>query len=100
MCFHIPIHNHYKFICYASYSHVFWVDASSSKTIELALKGIAGMSVAQDFGVDGSAQSVLLWISSIKEGWLMVFDDANDLSPEAVANFFPSGNRGNILITS
>jgi hypothetical protein len=30
----------------------------------------------------------------------MVFDNADDLSPEAVANFFPPGNRGNILITS
>jgi hypothetical protein len=100
MCLHIPIHNHYKFICYPSLSHVFWVDASFSESIEMSLKGIAGMSAAQDFGVDGSVQSVLQWISSIQEGWLIGFDNADDLSPEAVANFFPPGNRGNILITS
>jgi tetratricopeptide (TPR) repeat protein len=48
----------------------------------------------------GSVQSVLRWISSIQEEWLIVFDNADDLSPEAVAKFFPPGNRGNILITS
>jgi hypothetical protein len=100
MCLHILIHSHYKFICYASFSHVFWVDASSSESIEMSLKGIAGMSAAQDLSVDGSAQSVLWWISSIQVGWLIVFDNADDLSPEAVANFFPPDNRGNILITS
>jgi Tetratricopeptide repeat len=79
---------------------VFWVDASSSESIEISLKGISCMSTAQGFGVDGSVQSVLQWISSIQEGWLIVFDNADDLSPEAVANFFPPGNRGDILITS
>ena len=97
MYLHIPIHNHYIFICYVSFSHVFWVDASSSESIEMS---IAGMSAAQDCGVDGSVLSVLQWISSIQEGWLIVFDNADNLSPEAVANFFPPGNRGNILITS
>jgi tetratricopeptide (TPR) repeat protein len=70
------------------------------ESIEISLKGISCMSTAQDFGVDGSVQSVLQWISSIQEEWLIVFDNADDLSPEAVANFFPPGNRGNILITS
>jgi hypothetical protein len=79
---------------------VFWVDASSSESIEISLKGISSMSTAQDFGVDGSVQSVLHWISSIQEEWLIVFDNADDLSAEAVAKFFPPGNRGNILITS
>ena len=100
MCLLIAIHNHHKFICYASFSHVFWVDASSSESIEISLKGISSMSTAQDFGVDGSVQSVLQWISSIQEEWLIVFDNADDSSPEAVVNFFPPDNRGNILITS
>jgi tetratricopeptide (TPR) repeat protein len=87
--------------CHPSFSYVFWVDASSSESIEFSLKDISCMSAAQDFDVDiGSVQSALHWISSIQEGWLIVFDNVDDLSPEAVANFFPSGNRGNILITS
>jgi hypothetical protein len=100
MCLLIAIHNRYKFICYTSFSHVFWVDASSTESIEISFKGISSMSTAQDFGVDGSVQSVLEWISSIQEEWLIVFDNADDLSPDAVAKFFPPGNRGNILITS
>jgi hypothetical protein len=52
---------------------VFWVDASSSESIEIALKSISSMSAAQDFGVDGSVQSVLQWISSIQEEWLIVY---------------------------
>ena len=95
MCLLIAIHNHYKLICYASFSHVFWVDAFSYESIEISLKSIFSMS-----GVDGSVQSVLQWISSIQEEWLIVFDNADNLSPETVAKFFPPGNGGNILITS
>jgi tetratricopeptide (TPR) repeat protein len=78
---------------------VFWIDASSSKSIEISLRGLSGMSTAQNFDLGGSVQSVLQWISSIQEEWLIVFDNA-DLHPETVAKFFPPGNRGNILITS
>ena len=79
---------------------MFWIDASSVESIETSLRGLSSLSTAQNFGVDGSVQSVLQWISSIQEEWLIVFDNADDLSPEAVAKFFPPGNRGNILITS
>ena len=58
------------------------------------------MPAAQDFGVDVSVESVLQWISCIQEEWLIVFDNADEPPPEVVAKFFPSGNRGNILITS
>ena len=54
----------------------------------------------QDSSVDGSVESVLQWISYIQEEWLIVFDNADDPSSEEVARFFPSGDRGNILITS
>jgi hypothetical protein len=88
-----------KFICCLSFSHVFWVDASSAQSIE-SFRGMSSMSTAQDFGVDGSVQSILQWISCIQEDWLIVSDNADDSPPEAVAKFFPLGNRGNILITS
>jgi len=65
----------------------------------MSLKGISNTSAAQDFGVDGSVGSVLQWIS-FQEEWLIVFDNADNPSPEVVAKFIPPGNRGNILITS
>ena len=78
---------------------MFWVDASSLESIDTSLRGISSIPVAQASGLDGSAESALQWISIQKE-WLMVFDNADDLPPDAVAKFIPPGNRGNILITS
>src|ERR1700735_2307654 len=66
----------------------------------MCLKGISSISAAQASGVDGSVESVLQWISCIGEEWLIVFDNADNPPPEVVARFIPSGNRGNILITS
>jgi len=89
-----------EFISCASFSHVFWVDASSHESITMTLKGISNMPAAQASGVDGSVESVLQWIAHIQEEWLIVYDNADDLVPEVVAKFFPSGDGGNILITS
>ena len=79
---------------------MFWVDASSLENIDLSLKGISSLSAAQASSQDGSAETVLQWISCIQEEWLIVFDNADDLLPDVVAKFIPPGNRGNILITS
>ena len=81
---------------HASFLHVFWVDASSVESISVSLKGIA----TQGSGMSGSVESVLQWISHIQGEWLIVFDNADDVSPEVVAGFIPPGSRGNILITS
>ena len=82
------------------FSHVFWIDASSPDTISMSLKGISSIPAAQASGVNDSVESVLQWISHIQGEWLIVFDNADDPSPEVVANFIPPGNRGNIIITS
>jgi hypothetical protein len=66
----------------------------------MSLKGISSIPAAQASCLDGSAKSVLQWISGIQKEWLIVFDNADDLSPDVMAKFIPSGNRGNILITS
>jgi len=71
---------------------VFWLDASSHESITMSLKGISNRPAAQAFGVDGSVESVLQWIASIQKEWLLVFDNADDLAPEAIAKFFPPGS--------
>ena len=71
------------------------MDASSSGTILQALKGI-GHSCA----LDGSPESALRWIGSLKENYIMIFDNADILSPAALEGYFPPGRKGNILITS
>jgi hypothetical protein len=49
--------------------------------------------------VKPSTESVFGWISTIEHEWLLVFDNA-DGDPDEVAQFFPPGNRGNVLVTS
>ena len=79
---------------------MFWIDASSIGTITRALKGICNLPEAQSFAVDGSPQSALWWISSLRENYAMVFDNADNLTPEELEQYFPPGLGGNILITS
>ena len=79
---------------------MFWIDASSLESINMSFKGISGISAGQASYLDSSAASALHWISTIQEEWLIVFDNADNLPPNVVAEFIPPGNRGNILITS
>jgi hypothetical protein len=49
---------------------------------------------------NGSPESALKWIGSLKENYILIFDNADVLSPAALEAYFPPGMRGNILITS
>jgi len=88
----------------ASFSIVCWLDASSAGTITQGLKGICNLPEARSSVLDGSLESALSWIGSLKENYVMVFDNADTLSPSELEAFFPSGQWsgqwGNILITS
>ncbi|RXW16079.1 hypothetical protein EST38_g9775 [Candolleomyces aberdarensis] len=83
-----------------SEGHVFWVDASSSDTINASLIAIADLPLALQSGLKSDAatpQQVLGWIASLKDDWIILFDNAND----EIGQFFPPGlQRGDILITS
>ncbi|KIK05358.1 hypothetical protein K443DRAFT_91410, partial [Laccaria amethystina LaAM-08-1] len=54
------------------FSIVFWIDASSVGTITQGLKGICILPEAQSSGLDGSPESALHWIGSLKENYIMV----------------------------
>jgi tetratricopeptide (TPR) repeat protein len=79
---------------------VFWLDASSAGTITQGLKGICNLPEALPCALDGSPESALLWIGSLKDNYAMVFDNADVLTPAELEAYFPPGQRGNILITS
>jgi hypothetical protein len=83
-----------------SFSHVFWVDASSVSTITQALKGVCNLPEAQFSALDGSPESALRWIGFLKENYAMVFHNADVLSPAELEAYLPPGRGGNILITS
>ena len=83
-----------------SFSHLFWVDASSEESMKTSLRSLSSLPAARNSGVDDSVDSVLQWISFLQEEWLIVFDNADVPPPEVVEKFIPPGYRGNILITS
>jgi tetratricopeptide (TPR) repeat protein len=54
---------------------------------------------ARAAGVEASSTSVLLWLASRAQSWLIIFDGA-DGGYEEIEAFIPSGKRGSILISS
>jgi len=86
---------------FPSFSHVFWIDASSVVTIQHSLKGICDLPDAQSYTLDGSPESALRWIVSLKDNYVLVLDNLDVLLSEAdLAKYLPPELRGNILITS
>ncbi|KIW28949.1 uncharacterized protein PV07_04800 [Cladophialophora immunda] len=73
---------------------VFWVDATSTETAEQSFKDIAKIG-----GLPEVFENGRLWLSSRTEEWLLIVDNADDPSTD-IANYFPPGNRGSVLITS
>jgi tetratricopeptide (TPR) repeat protein len=79
------------------FSDMFWIDASSESSLELALMQIAqANNISQE--AKPSATSSLQWISK-RANWLIVYDSA-DGHYSVVEKFLPPGNGGNVLITS
>jgi hypothetical protein len=79
------------------FSDMFWIDASSESSLELALMQIAqANNISQE--AKPSATSALQWISK-RANWLIVYDSA-DGHYSVVEKFLPPGNGGNVLITS
>jgi hypothetical protein len=77
-----------------SFTDKFFLDASTTITIETALKNIATAK-----GVGNSSQDALQWLANTNQDWLLFYDNADD--PEINLNqFLPRCNRGNIIITS
>ena len=54
----LPFHPTLDLI-FVSFSHIFWVDASSEGSMEMSLRGISSLPAAQSSHVDDSVDSVL-----------------------------------------
>ncbi|KAJ7315301.1 hypothetical protein DFH08DRAFT_942861 [Mycena albidolilacea] len=85
-----------KFINESSsrFSDTFFIDASTTTTIDTGLKNIAIVK-----GSGNSLQDGLQWLASRVEEWLLVFDNTDDPSID-LNDFIPQCNHGNIIITS
>ncbi|KAF8729341.1 hypothetical protein AX14_006248 [Amanita brunnescens Koide BX004] len=79
------------------FSDIFWIDASSTISIELGLMQIAQANNTPQRAKQ-SPRTVLQWISQ-RTKWLMIYDGA-DGHYQIVEKYLPPGNGGNVLITS
>ena len=80
--------------CHYRFSKVFFVNASSSSTIEADLSNIA---VVEDIG--STHAETVDWLSGLREEWLLVFDNADDTALD-FHRYFPSCSHGNMIITT
>ncbi|KAJ7794623.1 P-loop containing nucleoside triphosphate hydrolase protein [Mycena leptocephala] len=72
----------------------FFVDASTTETIDMGLK-----TIATTRKIGESSRDALKWFTAKQDHWLLFFDNADD--PQINLNkFFPKCNHGNIVITS
>ncbi|KAK0435462.1 uncharacterized protein EV420DRAFT_1281694, partial [Desarmillaria tabescens] len=83
---------------------IFWIDASSESTIIQSLKNIQAKYInilqkSSNFQINNES-STLDWISEFHEEWLLIYDNADHHNISLLQKYFPSGQKGNILITN
>ena len=73
---------------------IFWIDASSYITAQQGF-----LEISRTCGVEEDPKAVRQWLSNNQDPWLLIIDNADDPSLD-VSDFFPTGNRGSILLTT
>src|SRR5436189_4634496 len=73
---------------------IFWIDASSHATAQQGC-----LEIARVCGIEEDVKVVKRWLSNIQEHWLLVIDNADDPSID-ISTFFPTSNRGSIVVTT
>ncbi|MCJ1237731.1 hypothetical protein MMC14_005718 [Varicellaria rhodocarpa] len=76
------------------YWAIFWIDASSNETAEQGF-----LSIAKVCGVEENFKAVKRWLSNLEDSWLLIIDNADNPSQD-VSQYFPTGNRGAVIITT
>ncbi|KAJ7870710.1 hypothetical protein B0H13DRAFT_2280575 [Mycena leptocephala] len=72
----------------------FFLDASTTATIETGLK-----SIATSKNIGSSSQDALKWLATNQEDWLLFYDNADDPKID-LHRFIPQCRHGDIIITS
>lgn len=73
---------------------VFWIDATSIETAKQSFAKIGKLG-----GMEATQSSGKHWLSNLEEPWLLIINNADDLSLE-LPGLFPEGDRGHILVTT
>lgn len=84
---------------HASYDVVWWVSAEEPTVIPDQLAELAlALSLVGPADPAGAAMSLLWGELSVRDRWLLVYDNAEH--PDVLAPFLPGRSRGHVLITS
>ncbi|OCL03456.1 TPR-like protein, partial [Glonium stellatum] len=74
---------------------VFWIDVSSKENALSSFVEVTKLCNIPDQSLNGAKQ----WLANTQHNWLLILDNGD--RPELdYSNYFPSGNRGAILITT
>ena len=76
------------------FSNVYFVDASTTNTIDTDLTNIA-----LGKGIGDSMKNTVDWLATQDEEWLLLLNNADDPAMD-LRDYFPHCSHGNILITS
>jgi tetratricopeptide (TPR) repeat protein len=90
----------YTYRYHAEYEFIFWVKADSEDAIVSGYVGISkllNLPVKNDSDLNNIVSAVLNWFRT-HEKWLLVFDNADDIS--FVKDYLPPDPKGHILLTS
>ena len=77
-----------------SFWGVFFIDASTSKTVETALS-----TMAATCRIGKNMQDFRRCLANSVEPWLLIFDNADDPSLD-LSHYFPVGNQGTVIVTT
>ena len=84
------------------YPAVFWMNADSRAKLQSsfvdAAKKLRLEEEESQRDVESVSKALKSWMEGSRDEWLVVFDNADDL--DILKPFWPSGNRGTIIITS
>lgn len=89
----------------ASYTSVFWINATSELTVKGSLRSIAGRLLkVQELETLGDEQAVaraLEWLQDVKNTqWLLILDNYDDPDQFSLTNYYPASAHGSIIITT
>lgn len=77
-----------------SYWGIFWIDASSDKLAKQTFQRIGKIG-----GKEPNVSAAKSWLTNLKTHWLLIIDNADDPQVK-IANYFPEGERGHVLVTT
>jgi transcriptional regulator with XRE-family HTH domain len=82
-----------------SYTHIFWINASSEETALTSFAALADLlPICEEIDRGRRAAAAIRWLELCEQRWLLIFDSADDLS--FIPAYLPSRGNGSVLFTT